>query len=531
MEFTHPYSRYGLALVMVENNLTEIDEINSQHLKSELTSSLNHFRIKPAGSYEGIEKVKFSYMKRDFIQNNKAFQTGGKPSEGIFLCPNIVSTDKAAGKTWLGVSSLIEKLTGKIDSSENLTMSLSASSAKFNNGKKSQSTPKSSLKEVACAAITNTTKYKPCLAYRTFEKGTWKRENTTIIPDLPLPQMVKFIELFKSMLNSETSKELLIGNVSVETVGKGDNAKEVYKPYRPKIFNGNFPNPPQSSALGSLALLGAIGEWSKKAGKWSDGEAVLNSLEGAPIYMISYGKAKTFTYNHYVIELAKEDKLSTIVDSIHYTKLFNAENRSKNKNEYQVFDLFASRFLLLFNQPAFKDFLAFRAEYPYQLEILFTTYFTKMEKINKDIVQSAKEFGRWLNYVAFLAAKTEFSNTKSVDFKKAKAKVLVEIESSAFSAKTGAALMGQIMTRVGRLAQNAISSEKSAQIDAPSETALFVESVCSENPEVLSLEDAKNLVMAFSRLRNKFEKSVAEADETEEESDDSSEDSSEYNED
>lgn len=513
MEYLHPYSRYGLALVIEENGLQNFQEVKHEHLRNELIRGLSHFRLKPSETYDGVDKVKFNYMSYEFINSSKVFQNRGKTDEGIFLCPNIMTSDKGAGQAWAGTSSIIKKLNGLEDKNENLTMSVFAASAKFNNGKKSQSTPKALLTEVACAAITNTTPLKPCLAYRIFEKGTTKRNNTAIIPDLPLDKLIKFIALFKSM-QSDVSNDLMIGKVFPETKGKGDKASTIYKPWRPKIYNGNFPNPPQSSALGSLALLASIGEWSKKANRWSEGKEVLDSLVNVPIYMVSYGNAKTFTYNHYIIDLAKESKLNTIIDAVYYTTLFNTESRGQNKNEYQAFDLFASRFLHLFNRPAFKDFLAFRAEYPHQLETLFNTYFTKMEKIDSTIVQSAKELGRWLNYVAYIAAKSEISNTKSEEFKKAKAKALIEIESATFSAKSGDALVAQVITRAGRI----------SQMDAPPEATLFIEKTCSGE---LELDNAKNLLMAFSRLRNKFEKPQDTQEENDVETDT---DTSEYEE-
>jgi CRISPR-associated protein Cas8c/Csp2 len=528
MEFLHPYSRYGLALVMEENGLETTDEVNHEHLRNELIRGLNRFRIKPAQNFEGVEQVNFNHMTLDFITSNKVFQSKGLPNQGIFLSPNITSSDFQAGKTWLGTNALIKKLNGQKDKNENLTMSVFPMSGKFNNGKKSQSTPKALLTEVACAAITTTTPYKPCLTYRIFKGGKTERINMAIIPDLPLKKMIKFIALFKS-IQSGVSNDLMVGKVSSKVTGKGDKEKTVYTPWRPKIFNGNFPNPPQSSALGSVALLGAIGEWAKKANFWKEGQEILESLINVPIYMVSYGNAKTFTYNHYVIELARENKLNRIIDAVYYSKLFNAENRSKSKNEYQSFDLFAGRFLQLFNRPAFKDFLAFRAEYPNELKFLFTTYFIQMEKINIEIVKSAKELGRWLNYVAFLAAKKEYPNTKGVEFKKTKAKILVEIESSVFSAKDGPSLIAQVITRAGRLAQNAISVDKPAQTSAPAEAALFIEATCSENSEILTLENAKNLLMAFSRLKNKYEKRVSLEEKSTENADKI--DTSEYDED
>lgn len=493
MEYLHPYSRYGLALVMEENGLNEKEEVTHKHLYQELIRGLGHFRLRPSGVIEGAKEVKFDYMTFDFLNNNKIYQGKGKSEEGIFLSPNIITSEKGAGNAWTGTHSILTKLNNKVEKNEKLTMSIFAASAKFNNGKKGQDYPKTSLSEVACAAITNTTPLKPCLTYRIFKGGKTERINTAIIPDLPLDKMIKFISLFKSM-QSDVKDDLLKGKVSLNIIGKGKKAKTIYRPWRPNIYNGNFPNSPKSSALGILALLGAIGEWSQKANLWSDGEEVLDSLKNVPIYMVSYGSAKSCNYSHHVIELAKKLKLNSVVDAVYHTKLINNKNRKQDINEYQAFDLFSSRFLQLFNQPAFKDFLSFRAEYPSQLEILFYTYFTKMENIPIEIVTSAKELGRWLNYVAYLAAKTENHSTKSEDFKKAKAKVLVEIESSVFSAKSGDSLIAQVVTRAGRL----------SQMDAPPEASVFIEQTCSGK---LPLDNAKNLLMAFSRLRNTYEKS------------------------
>ncbi len=43
--------------------------------------------------------------------------------------------------------------------------------------------------------------------------------------------------------------------------------------------------------------------------------------------------------------------------------------------------------------------------------------------------------------------------------------------------------------------------------DAPAQAAIFIEQTCSGE---LPLDRAKNLLMAFSRLRNKIEKKVSE---------------------
>ena len=147
---------------------------------------------------------------------------------------------------------------------------------------------------------------------------------------------------------------------------------------------------------------------------------------------------------------------------------------------------------MLFNQSAFRGFLSFRAEYPEQVELLITTYFTKMAKIDPDIVRSAKELGRWLNQTAYFATKDEVGKEDWNEIRKVKAKVLVELESSIFSAKSGDALIFHAVTRAGRI----------SKLDAPESASLFMEKAASGE---LELENAKNLLIAFSRIKNKRE--------------------------
>jgi len=115
--------------------------------------------------------------------------------------------------------------------------------------------------------------------------------------------------------------------------------------------------------------------------------------------------------------------------------------------------------------------------------------------IDPEIVISARKLGRWLNQVAYFAAKREVNNSPSnywEEIRKAKSKVLIELESSTFSAKTGDALIAQAITRAGRI----------SGMDAPEGSALFMEKTSSGE---LALENAKNLLIAFSRLKNKVE--------------------------
>lgn len=128
--------------------------------------------------------------------------------------------------------------------------------------------------------------------------------NVCIIPDLPIVEMVNFIRVFKQMRIQKLNGDLLTGDVVTQTDKQG-KIKDI-SPKRPLIYNGNFPNPPKSSALGSVSLLGAIGEFAKQAEVSDRALGVLESLKKATMYMVKYGNATTFTYNHYIVDMAKK---------------------------------------------------------------------------------------------------------------------------------------------------------------------------------------------------------------------------------
>ena len=490
MSTLHPYLRYAKALILSENGISKTEDITAEQLIAEIEDGLQTFRVQPKSSFEAKENVLFQ-----FIAEEK-----GNPSMGVFLTPNTIADDRSAGNAWKNAKELQLKLESSVfESSQSVTMSAVAVAGEylsFSESNASKRTAKGTLFEVCLGTITTLTSKKPCLQYRIDKKGQPDMFNVCLIPDLEIEKLIDFISFFKRMLLSKSSNDLMVGNVVKEEKGKGNNKKISYSPKRPLLFRGNYPNPPRSSALGAVSLLGAIGEFAKEAAYSEQAKRVLESLKDADIYMVEYGNAKVFAFNHHIIDLAKESKLRTIIDSLYYSKLYNQDKRKSINSEYQKYDLFTSRFLQLFNHSAFKDFLSFRAEYPSEVTQLFIIYFTKMEKIDLEIVQSARILGKWLNKVAYFAAKNEVKQGAPnywEDLRKAKAKVLVELESSTFSAKSGDALLAQAITRAGRL----------SGMDAPEGAALFMEKTASGE---LPIEASKNLLIAFSRLINKSEK-------------------------
>lgn len=489
MKGLHPYSRYGLGVVMAENNIHDETDLTFELIAHEIEVGLNQFRMHPLETHHGKKKVKFGFIKEEKSNNE----------EGIFLSSNVITTFKNERHIWSKGHEILEICRKGENKLMSIKSSISPTTNEFTSfsipSKNKEASigrglPKSDAFESGLCTITTLTAKKPCLQYRVDKKGGRPdMYNVCIIPDLPLHKMIDFIKLFKIMMVSKLSADLYYGDV-LPPDKKLKRTK--YQPKKPLLYKGNFPNPPRSSMLGSIALLGSIGDFAKETEYSKKTLSILDSLKDSSIYMFEYGKATIFKYNNQIIDLAKDGNLRRIIDSLYYSKLYNQSRRSSSNPEYQKFDLFTARFLQLFNHAAFKDFLAFRAEYPNQVELLFKIYFTKMENIDIKIVKSARQLGKWLNLVAYIAARAEIKEGSSNYWEKLreqKAKVLIELESAAFSAKTGDALIAQVITRAGRL----------SGMDVPSEADLFMEEAMSGD---LKLDQAQNLIIAFSRLKN-----------------------------
>ncbi|MGD8781953.1 MAG: hypothetical protein PVH88_23695 [Ignavibacteria bacterium] len=492
------YTRYGLALVLQENSILNSENLTPEMLKNEIQTSLNHFRVRPI-SLDIDEKVKFQFVNEDFLLNNSKY-ISRHCGEGYYLCPNIITKDIQALKSWNALIKMKQELNSKIDFTKksDATMSRIPLTSKFNNGKISQSVPRASLLEICLCLIVSTTPFKPSLHAR--DKETYVA--TAIIPDMELSDLQKFISILKVMQRTKT-KNLLIGK-SFKKEGK-----VTY--FRPNLSNGNFPYAPRRSELASAALLGAIGRFAKETEyPNTEAESVLEKLKNRPLYIISYGKAQSVSYTHYIVDLAKDNKLCDIIDALGKFSPYLSDHKSK-KNKQQKLDnffLFASRFLQLFDKQSFREFLSVRGEYPDELKILLTTFFRSVMKINNEVIESAIALGHWLNQVAYFAAADEHKGKSYQEISDAKAKIIVELESAVFSAKTPTALVSQVITRAGRISKR----------DAPNEAQLFIKKIIADElgeTEKASLENAKNMIVVFSRIKGSKAESHSEEDFTE----------------
>lgn len=506
---THPYPKYGLGVALYRDQ-SIIAQMNEKQLSGFLAQSvesgLGHFRMRTEDKPSLAEVLHYEAIRLDLLRDNtKLVQSSGLAAQGVYLYPGIVTTDGGAKGTYDNAETILKDLrAGKsLDSAFVFSRSFAPTTAKINNGKKSLSEPRGTLLEAACSVITTVTPIKP---------AAWVgRLNTIIIPDLPLKELFDFIELFGRMMAANLDGDLMqaklpkqqeakVNKAPVKVIQKKQTAQTKSEYRRPRLHNGNYPFAPQrdAAAFGAVGLLGAIGRWAREAHETAWADRVLEALVDKPLYIISYDDITQTQFGHHIVGLSRNGKLSEIVHGLASDTRIGPEIDSDrpawDDPKRQIFHLMSSRFLQLFTTPSFRDFLMTRTQYPAQLQPLFKEYFMEQEKVPVEIVEAAGALGQWLNRTAYFAADGDVDKKKpkverDKEVKKAKAKIIINLESVAMSAKAPQAMISQVLTQAGRLEQG----------DAPAEAKPFIDAAMTGQ---ISPEVAQHLLMAYMRLRS-----------------------------
>lgn len=484
--FDHPYPRYGLAAVLYHADIRtvsnetipgkeELAELAAKFIGDSLHKYRLHTEDKPLDDAD--TKLRFRYLDADELS------TGQRSKNLYYIAPHIVIDDISANNLINEAKKMIKKLSKKkgLHKSEELKRSFSPFTTKINAGTKSLSNPKSTLFKAAFTMAATLAHHKPATQV--------DFKNQVIIPNLPLNDLLKFIDLFAKMQSYEIENPKICEHIA------GSNYT------RPKMFNGNYPNAPNTPVFGPVGLAGAMGVWAKKANILDQMNEVLDKLVKSPIYLVSYEASlfKQIHLGHHVARLAKEQNLPQAINGLYYANFHNPEHNKRDNPTRLLFLDMASRFLQLYSKSAFKDFLAFRLQYPHSFSPILEDYFMNEENISKEITQSARVYGAYLNYVAYLIGKNEAENKKTGRvLNEAKARVLAQLESTAMSCKSSAALFAQLNVQAGRM----------SNVDVPEGASAFMEAT---NTGEISLETAQQLILAYMRLRT--EKSIKTEDE------------------
>ena len=505
IDFKHPYPRYGFAAALVASQNFNIPE----HLETwedvknlaieALNDGLNYFSVftKDDPALEGKTELNYDYVKTNL---NPGKANGQISENGYFLAPHIVTSDGSAAKTVGEARQLIQALEqckekkGLLKPYE-LKRSFAPLTSKLNNGSKSMQNPKASLLDAAFTCIATLTQYKPAV-YAAYLKGSFA--NAVVIPDLPLYSpphdgqepnypIVDFVEEFRKMQDFQQGENLMKGKV------KPDKKK----PYdRPNLHKGNYPNAPSNRNLNAVSLVAAIAEWYKQnlaQGKRAEHiKAVLESLEGRPLYVISYEFARQERFSHHLISLALGHDIPKLQRAVWRSKIYGVDKPDDPKR--QLFNLAFTHLLQLYTSTDFQNFMSYRAEYPAEFSPIFNKYFMDADKLSPTLVRSARVYGQSLNQAAYRTASKKHEDDKNsgrtgLSLDEYKARILTELESRVLSAKSKPELLSQISITIGRMTGK----------DFFPEAGEFMEEVLTDN---LSLKQAQYLITAFMRLRS-----------------------------
>lgn len=324
---------------------------------------------------------------------------------------------------------------------------------KLSVGKASASNVKKTrLFALACTVTTLT----PLKAAR----RTGSSDRGAVIPDLPLAELISYLDLYV---------DLQPGLPAPTRAATGDDGTPYLLQNR-----GTFPDPPPGWSFGTLGVVAGIGSWARKNGFFEDAEPVLEALATRRAYVIdTAGTNRVEAAGSHIVSLAREGVL--------HNTLTNAWKITSDANEEDLQRLLR-RWLLRFNESYFKDFLAPRAIYPPSFSPLIDAYF--MQDYEEDLIDSARAAAQHVNSQAYHAADGSTQEAKREN----KQTILSGLESMLYDCTDGPELIARISAQVGRLTGS----------DFPPEAQVFFDRTTAGD---FSLEEARNLLVAYMRLR------------------------------
>jgi len=505
-QLQHPFPRYGMAVTIVSRSLSIKRPIVSsaefrEALACTIEDGLNTFRMATPDNPTIAPTLTFRGISLEKLEGDAGLVSGPLASQGIYLFPSVIATDKQVKGTFgeaIAIRALLRNSKIRLDSSVEMKRSFAPITGEINNGKNEKKNQYCTLFEAACCTISTLTPIKPSALASA--RGN-DQQNSAIFPDLPIDSLVEFVRVFRRLQSEGGS--LLIGRPTKEKKVK-----------RPPIHDGNYPDAPRESAFGAVGLLAAMGYWAQRCDETTREAtiAVLDYIKDVSLYTISYGDSSQSRFSHAIIDLASRGQLRPIVQDLyqscliysgfeHGTVVHYAPPRSRDVaakdleslfRSYRHFYMLAGRFFQQFDVASFKGFLSVRAEYPPSFKRILEVYFMKSEEsISLPIVDAARILGQWINKTSFFVAMDEVDKKdkdRSRLIRRAKAKVLVEFESAIMSATSPEEMLARISVRAGRLLQG----------DVPGEAEPFFTATATGS---ITYTQAQHLIIAFLRLR------------------------------
>ncbi len=443
------FSRYGLAETLVTQfGARTAEEAEAAMQEHDLEEALEA-RIRQLMGEIRVHFPDPEYPPNSEVKGHQVQELDGAPGEqvganGYFVRPHVLLGDGQLNGRYGFINS---PLPGKeiIQRYYPPATKLSVGKASASNVKKTR------LFALACTVTTLT----PLKAAR----RTGDSDRGAVIPDLPLPELLSYLDLYLDLQPS------LAGPTQATTNDDG-------KPFLLQN-EGTFPDPPPGWTFGTLGVVAGIGSWARKNGFFGDAKPVLEALANRRVYVIdTSGTNRSETAGSHVATLAREGILRPALE--------NAWKIQTNANKEDV-QRILRRWLLRFNPAYFRDFLSLRATYPRSFSPLFDAYF--MPDYDPSLVSSARAAAQHINTQAYHAADGT-GDTRRQN----KQTILSSLESTLYDCDNGPELIARISVQVGRL----------TGADFPPDAQEFFDRTTAGE---LTLEEARNLLVAYMRLR------------------------------
>ena len=452
------YSRYGLADVLLHEfgasratALSILNDLTEEEFEEAAKSRLNALRseIRLQFPTEGL-------VPKAAIEGTRVMDPSGEVEEqvaakGFYIRPHVLLSAKALNGRY-GL------LRSYFPTKKAVIQRFYPPATKLSLGKKSADNASGSLPFILACQVTTLTTAKAA-------RKSGESDRSAVIPDLPLPELITYVQLFGYMQSKATNPRAGTVRKSGEGVNVNDN-------------RGNFPEAPRQWAFGGLGVMAAIGTWARDNKSLALAQPVLDVLAGSRFYVIDTSdttRPRMERAGQHIERLSTNHDLARILRNA-----WMVETTAQDDDFYRVF----RRWLLHFNEPTFSDFLAVRAQYPTEFEPIIEEYF--MQTFDADLITSARIAAQHVSNQAYFAADGKREPEKR---RKNTQKILAGLESMLRDCSDGPEMLARLSVQVGRLTGSSF----------PEEAQLFFDAVTTGQ---IGIEDARNVLFAYMRLRS-----------------------------
>lgn len=473
------YSRYGLADVLIHEFGASRKTVFSvlADITEEAFEEAAKRRLKALRSEIRLQFPTEGLVPKASITGSIVHEPDGTPgaqisTKGFYIRPHVLL---GAG----GLNGSYGLLNSYLPTKTTLLQRSYPPATKLSLGRKSAANVNTSLAFVLACQVTTLT---PQKAARKSGDG----DRAAVIPDLPLPDLITYLHLLDFMQQKGTDPRAGTVRKSGEGVNVDGN-------------RGNFPEAPPEWAFGGLGVMAAIGTWARDNRRLAYARPMLEALAGRRFYVIdTSGTSRVEMAQSHLVRLSTEHSLAPIIRAA-----WKVNTGVQDENFYRAF----RRWLLLYSPPSFNGFLAVRAQYPSEFSPLFEDYF--MQRHERDLIDSARMTGQHVSRQAWFAAEG-----KDIESKRKKTQsILAGLESLLRDCSSGPEMLARLSVQVARLTTGS---------SFPPESQRFFDAVAADDPDKLSLQDARNLLMAYMHLRAPIT-AVADTEESEEDASENTE--------